>query len=181
MHVTKNKFKSINEKGLGLLETIAALGLAVVVITSLVSLSVYTLRTSNKGKLLLNASKIANEQVELIRAFRDSISWTEFVEGINGTGGTPDCVNGFCHMEIDGSYGLSVQAGSDYTEDSLGVSTQGTPLETEYSFSVSDPINGDGVSATDDVVRIEVLVEWRVGSETKSTRIYTDVSSWRTQ
>lgn len=66
----EKKYKP-NQEGIGLVETIVALGLGVVVLTALVSLSVFTLRTSTRGKLMLEGSKRANEQLELVRAYRD--------------------------------------------------------------------------------------------------------------
>ena len=165
---------SLNEKGFGLVETIAALGLAIIVITSLVSLSVFTLRSSTRGKLLLRGSKYANEQLELVRAHRDHMPWEAFVTDIINNG----CDGARCNMSIDGSYNLTISPGQQ-TEDSGGVN------ELSYSFTVTDPVieSGDNssVSVTDPVLRIEIETLWNVGDEVKSAYIYTDMSNWRTQ
>lgn len=170
-----SKYKNFknSEKGLGLIEVIAALALAVVVITSLVSLSVFTLRSSTRGKLLLQSTKIANTQVELIRAFRDSYTnWGEFIDQIDGGSGTPDCVGGTCHIDVSANT-LNVSSGSG---------TTGTGADAiSYSFQLSDPINNDGVVNTDEIVRVDVLVSYTLGSQSKETRITTDISNWRSE
>lgn len=167
------------EDGLGLIEVIAALGIAVVVVTSLVSLSVFTLRSSNKGKLFLRASKLANQELELVRAYRDSQPWETFVDSAvlaTGTG----CANGNqCHMTINSSQALVISAGS-FTEDPGGLN------EITYYFTVTDPISEAGevnpgaVDSNDPVLRIEVTAMWDFnGENSESTHIYTDVSNWR--
>ncbi len=165
-----------SEKGIGLIETIAALGLAIVVITSLVSLSVYTLRSSGRGKLLLRGSKSANEQLELVRAYRDSRSWTEFVTAVNNS----NCTNtNDCYMSVDSSYNLVMNSGV-FTEEA------GTVNELAYSFSVTDPVqeagdNTNTISIADPVLRINIEVTWRVGNDPQSSHIFTDVSNWRSE
>lgn len=168
-----------NEEGLGLIETIAALGLAVVVVTSLVSLSVFTLRTSNRGKLFLRATKLANQEVELVRAFRDAQLWTDFVNAMLGASCQDTNSDAACSMSIDASKNLTVNSGPTRLD-------VGGLNEITYYFTVSDPISESDdvqagfVDASDPVLRINVTVEWDLGGETQSTNIYTDVSSWRT-
>lgn len=172
--------KNINtESGLGLIETIAALGLAVVVITSLVSLSVFTLRTSNRGKLFLRGTKLANQEVELVRAYRDAQLWTDFVNSMTGASCQDTNPNAACSMSIDASKNLNVTTGATQVD-------VGGLNEITYYFTVSDPISESddvvpgSVDVSDPVLRINVTVEWDLAGETQSTNIYTDVSSWRT-
>lgn len=158
-----------NEKGLGLIETIAALGVAVVVITALVSLSVFTLRSSTKGKLLQRGSKLASNELELVRAYRDrQDSWETFVLAVQGCSQASPC-----HMEIAGT---SLSVGPNelvYDKD--------TAVETGVLFYVTDPINVDGVSTADPVLRITVQTRWKISGQDNFSFIYTDISNWRTQ
>ena len=77
------------QKGFALVEVIAALGVSALVITALISLSISTLRTSLDSELLLEGTKIANREVELVRAYRDGYesedtprSWENFISAI---------------------------------------------------------------------------------------------------
>jgi len=151
------------EKGIALVEVIASIGIAVVVITSLVSLSISTLRTSLKSKLLLEGSKIANRELELVRAYRDnSITWEQFISDVTS------CIAP-CSMKTDGSgitYGLTTE----------------NPNTTEAlvrSFTATTPGGAQLTSGVDNTARISVTVTWTVGGETKGAYLYTDLTSWR--
>ena len=149
------------------METIVALGIAVVVITSLVSLSIYSLRSSLQSKLLLQGTKLANEELERLRAKRDGVSWTDFVNELTGAGGV-GCVASDCNINS----GLIVQSG----QETLG---SGAEAITRY-FRVSNPDpNSNDVDPTVGVLRFSVSVNWRVGSEDRATFIYSDLSNWR--
>ena len=162
--ICKRKNSLKYQSGIALVETIVALGIAIVAITALVSLSVSTLRSSLDSKLLLEGSKIANKQVELVRAYRDGTTWDVFVNAIAG------CSDG-CHM--DSATGNPL----------LGVGESGAGTEkVSFQFTATDsdgnPIN---VLVPPDVVRIKVAVTWAIGDETKGAYIYTDLSNWRSE
>lgn len=160
---------NINEKGIGLVEVIAALGVSVVVLTSLVSLALFTVRSSLESKLLLEGTKLASRELELVRAFRDASNEWE-----NGTDGFLDSVMpctdaaNACHMVY--SPGLSV--------DNSGSATEGTGAETITRQFTATRQDGTPLQSGDEVVRIAVQVSWDVGSETKYARLYTDLTNW---
>jgi Tfp pilus assembly protein PilV len=149
------------QAGIGLIEVIVALGIAVVVITALVSLSVFTLRSSLQSKLLLEGTKIANREIELVRAYRDqSLSWAAFINGMD------NCFTS-CYMSLDG---LVVNSG-------VGVENSG--LEQVEHFFRAESLSGTIVTASDQEVRIEVTARWNIGGELKQTQIFTDLTNWR--
>lgn len=151
------KHKLIDEKGTALVEVIAALGIAIIVITSLVSLSISTMRSSLKSKLLLEGSKIADREIELVRAFRDNnTTWEDpgFLSILACTSLNP------CSMNVDGS-GITP---NPTTEGS------GTEILTR-SFTATD--NGGGI------VRVSVSVTWQVGNDTHGAYVQTDLTNWR--
>jgi len=150
-----------NRKGIGLLEVIAALGITAVVLTSLVSLSVFVLRSSLRGKLLLEGTKISNREIELVRAYRDQpeVSWQAFVGSLSGH----NCGSVHCHMSPNGTEILS----------ELVIRDGGTPQEISYGFLYEDLL-GAG-----EIIRISVEVSWKDAGVTKSTRIYTDFTNWQ--
>ena len=145
---------SKNNKGIGLVETILALGIAVVVITALVSLAVYTLRSSQQSKYLLEGSKLATEHVELLRLYKDSTAWTTF------TGAVGACT-GATHCSTDGSAVVNAPA----------TITLSNNASVQRYFTVTTPATN--------VVRVTSIVEWQVGPDIKKTTIITDISNWR--
>lgn len=155
--------KKRNEKGIALIEVIAALGVTVIVITSLVALSISTLRASLRSKLLLEGTKIANRELELVRAYRDgSVSWSDFVTNVKS------CSAG-CSMKTDGS---GITGGST-------VEGSGTEAITR-SFTATTP-GGAPLSDTDSITRISVSVTWNIGGTVSGAYLYTDLTSWRSQ
>ena len=150
------------EKGIGLVEVIAALGVAVVVITALVSLAIFTLRSSLQSKLLLEATKQANRELELVRAFRDRNDWATFRSSID------DCYGlNPCSMN---NTGTTVNSAENIT---------GTGLKTITRYFVASDVDGSQLSSTDQQARIAVTVYWDVGGEEQTTHVYTDLTNWR--
>jgi Tfp pilus assembly protein PilV len=151
-----------NQRGIGIVEVIAALGLAIIVLTALVSLSLFTIRSSLQSKLMLEGTKLANKELELVRALRDSSAEWE-----NGSTGFLDrmipCDTG-CYMN-----NLVVVSGSD---------TTGTgPEAITKSFRATD-IDGNQLTSGEEIVRISVEIAWNVGTDTKYARLYTDLTNW---
>ncbi len=161
------KIKLNNESGIGIVEVIAALGVSVVVLTSLVALSIFSLRSSLHSKLQLEGTKFANRELELVRAFRDTPPEWE-----NGTDGFLDQVMGCtaaspCHMLFTG--GLTVGSGS---------TTEGNGAETITRQFTASRTDGTQLQSGDETVRISVTVSWEVGTDTKYARLYTDLTNW---
>jgi len=144
-----------HKKGIALVEVVAALGIAVVVITSLVSLAIFTMRSSLRNKLLLEGTKHANKEMELVRAYRDSVSWEDFTSDMSGCGGG-------CY--INDISGLSVGGGTV---------TYGEGLEAVTRYFTA------AVGGGEESVDITATAEWQIGGEDKSTNIYTTLTNWR--
>src|SRR5690606_10904067 len=145
-----NSIKKRDERGIGLVETMLALGIGVIIITSMVSLAIFTMRTSLQNKLNLEGTQLANQEIERVRAFRDSRTWATFLADIDGSNGI-DCFATDCHM-VEGS-SPTVGAG-------VYVIGQGTPQELRRSFRITDQSGGQ-----DALLRISVTVNWRVGAD----------------
>ena len=155
-------FNNPGQKGIALVEVIVALGISLMVITSLVSLSIFTLRTSTQSKLLLEGTKTANSEMELIRAYRDtSVSWEAFVND------TKAC-----------NTGCSIDRTNQTIDYASAVQNAGTLEEITRVFYVTTPAGGELLN-DDQVARITVTISWRVGAQTKSTSVYTDLTNWR--
>lgn len=155
-----------NEKGIGLVEMIMALGVAVIVITAMVSLSVYTLRSSTQSELLFEGSKYANEYLERVRLKRDSETWATFINNIRACTGTGVRPSTFCRIQADGSVTTNAT-------ETFGAN----PAVTRTFTAVNTA--GNQLATTDTVARIRVEVSWSLGGNTRSTYVYTDLSNWR--
>jgi hypothetical protein len=161
------------QRGIALVEVIAALGVSALVITALVSLALSTLRTSLDSKLLLEGTKLANREVEMIRAYRDrsDVSWENFIQGLVAS---ENCVKGaFCHM--DKQFGHPVMG-----EEIIGSGAE----KITVGFYITDPSRDDGLIldpyiSPPQVVRVNVSVKWKIGDKDKGSYIYTDLSNWR--
>ena len=156
------KSAGADNRGIGLIETLLALGLSIIIVTSMVSLAIFTLRASLENKLLLSGTQIANQEIELIRAYRDSRAWDTFTAAVSPPG--LNCFNSDCHMNNSGT--LSVAGGAL-------VINQGSNEEITKSFRLTD-VNNDM-----SLIRVAVTVSWTLGSSTKYTHSYTELSDWR--
>lgn len=154
------KFK--NQSGIGLIEVIAAFGITLIVLTALVSMSVFTLRSSLQSKLLLQGSKLANEELEMARAMRDTTTWESFRTSMEA-----------CTVKCS-----IYSSGSAFTvSQNEEVFSLGTAEETHRYFKISNP-NG-ALDGTENLLRVSVNVSWTLGGQAKNVYIYTDLSNWR--
>jgi len=146
--------KRISNNGIGLVEVILSLGIAVIVITSLVSLAVFTLRASQQSRYLLEGSKLASEEIELVRTLKDkSTTWAIFRNAISGCSAANPCfINSGGTNKVNGKEGIDFM---------------------DRYFYVAQ-------GATDQIYTITAVVEWRFGAGSpKRTVIVSEVSNWR--
>lgn len=156
--------KYINQKGIGLVEVIAALAITLVTITSLVSLALFSMRTSLQSKLTLEGSKMASREMELVRAYRDrSATWADFSTGLTSNGCSGAGV--MCHMLVD-----TVQPASNMIEETVDNQV------VSRGFNATIDPNGTGDS---DVVYVTVTVSWEIAGRTHTTHLYTYLTNWR--
>jgi Tfp pilus assembly protein PilV len=162
----KNKLK-LNKKGLGLVETILALGIAIIVITALVSLSLFTLRSSQQSKYLLEGSKYANEGLEIVRAFRESTTWSDFHNKLLAC----DEAAAQCHIAISGGNFSVVTNAEDLGEPAVSL---------VRFIRVTNLSNGVLTNpTTDNVVKVSVTVRWQIGTQLRYAHTYTHISNWQ--
>ncbi|MBN1162669.1 hypothetical protein JXA34_02915 [Patescibacteria group bacterium] len=167
--MTKN-----NQKGIGLVEVIAALGISVVVITSLVALTIFTLRSSQRSKIALESQKQANKMLEVVRAFRDSVEWA----------GEPDRFLDI--LQTNGCHTSGQACKISTTGDVFTVSNYipqdpmtFTPEQVDTYFTAVDAVNGGLTPGTTTILRVSVYSVTRVGNQVKTHNLYTDLTNWR--
>jgi flagellar basal body-associated protein FliL len=163
--IKSNKGHACRQAGIGLIEVIAALAISIVVITALVSLSLFVLRSSKQSSSLQEATNEANEQMELLRAYRDASTWADFTSnaGIGDCGG-----DDYCYMSIP----LAV--------DNLSAEEQVPTLDNRVvTYFTATDASGGSVSEEDNIVSIEVVSFWNIAGQNKTTSLYTNFSNWR--
>ena len=159
------KFKKTNESGIGLIETLLALGVGIIIITAMVSLSIFTLRASLQNKLQISGTQLASQEIELVRALRDSKdTWKDFTDAVDGTVG-PDCFNNDCYM---------ANAATPTVSSGKGKIAPDTAEEVVKSFRITDQSGGSKT-----LLRVNVSITWKVGTDQKSAHTYTELSDWR--
>lgn len=159
---------SKSESGIGLVETILSIALAIIVLTALVSLSVFTLRSTTISKSQLQASKLANQELELVRACRDvSASWTDFIAAVTL------CFGGTCSMHETDTGGPRCGTAVLYV-DTANPEVLGSGLSSITRYFTLEYHNADP-----DIVKVSVSSTWAVGSASKQTHTYTLISNWQ--
>lgn len=175
MHIKRHSpinFGQNNQKGLGLIEVIAAFSISIVVITSLLSLAITTMRASLNSKLLLEGTKIATREIERVRALRDSsVSWVQFLDDVDSSDG--DGANCTCNAAP------CAKKCSMSLVPSLSVST-GQTVEVIDNQSITHYFNiTKDQYDPDNIARVSVFVDWSIGGIAKSTHVYTDLTNWQ--
>lgn len=195
---TNQSQKLKTQSGMGLVEVIAALGVAILVISSLVALSIFTLRNASQSQLLLKATKDVNRQMELLRAFRDTsaVWYADTGNSFIGTGGVQECDGAANCLVCDGKTAFTSATstcptdGSGYSVVAVsGVSDPATypyrPNEILLLTHVSDSLSSSETSSVvsggvaTQRIRVKVSAYWKVGNSVKNTSVYTDLSNWQ--
>jgi type II secretory pathway pseudopilin PulG len=170
----KSLYSNKNEEGIGLVEVIVSLGIALVVVTAMISLSVFTLRTSTQSELLMESTRMANQQLERVRAARDVYSnvssWGDFYNELVGSNCSETCseedARPACY--IDDSY--TPQA------DSTPPTNSDNSITTCFFVEEVD----DGTGGTDNKrLDVTAVSTWEIGGERKYTHSYTRLSNWQ--
>jgi type II secretory pathway pseudopilin PulG len=175
MKMSKIKEIKLDSKGIGLIEVIAAVAISVIVITALVSLALYTLRSATNSRMLLEGTKLANTQMELVRAVRDlTQDWGDFAMIDDNA----NCGLNPCHIDItqlsasnldDATkmYNLVVLPGVEQFQISIPNSNENAIVEVGFTASESDGI-----------IRVIVTANWNAG-QVQETILQSDFSNWR--
>ncbi len=154
-----------DQAGIGLVEIIISLGVAMVIVTSMVSLAIFTLRTSNESENLMKGSRMVNQHMERIRAFRDEYStWSDFYNLLTGVSCSENCTGTSCFVDDSIIFDRSSSPpGFD------GITTCFYVEEVEDSPGVIDRTKLDVI----------VVATWMSGDERKFTHSYSRLSNWQ--
>ncbi|MBD3366428.1 hypothetical protein GF360_03780 [candidate division WWE3 bacterium] len=144
------------------MEVIIALGVGIIIVTAMVSLAVFTLRTSTVNERLVKGTRLTNQQLERARALRDdyitSATWEDFYLYASGLNCTTDCSD----------------AGSCYINDGISL-VEGLPAASD---GITSCIYFETVSGNTEVINVIAVSTWEIGGETKFTHNYSQLSNW---
>jgi len=141
--------------GQSLLEIIVAVGVAVLLITGLVVGTSVSLRTSQYGQRRSQATKYAQEGIEILRSLRDSMDWDDFIAlDTNGSGATSLCL------------------GND------AVPVPGSNCESNLDTVFARQLLLEWNDA-DDRIELTVIVSWPEGGQTPDVALDTYFTQWR--
>ncbi|HOM78185.1 MAG TPA: hypothetical protein PLT50_03215 [bacterium] len=161
--------------GMGLVEVLLAFGVSIIIITALVSLSTFVLRTANTSSRMMQGTRLVNKEVETIRVVRDifvndpNLSWEDFYNLVQG------CV------AVDASGNACPSATSCYVD--LNYSN----YIRNGSFSVPNEnmtvcfgarLVGPAASPDSDKIDIIAVATWTIGGQKKYAHNYTRLTNW---
>ena len=181
-----------DKRGIGLIEVIAALAIAVIVITALVSMAIFTLRSSLESKLLLESTKQANVELELIRALRDSYPYWDDPADIEGFWDDISACEFIPPTPLPSDFdpcNVSYISNDDrcFIDTSTG-SLHASPAAYRLYPPGANPLSPDKIEIffviqsldmLNQSIRASVYACWNVAGNTRSTSVHTDFTNWQ--
>ena len=147
--------------GQTLVETVAALAVAIIIVAALVGMSVTSLRASNLSRSKAIAAQLLSEETERARIYRDTNSFSGLVAGLSL--GAQVCPVTIGPLYIDS--GQTVVAGSEAVTTSA------------LNFTRSFVACFTNVAAN--VIEISATVSWTDSTGTHPVKSTTYLSNWR--
>jgi len=135
------------EKGQSLIEVLAALGVVVLVILALVTVTTISIRNATFAKNQSLATSYAQEAIEKIREYRDQNSWGDFVANCNNKTamGLPDPSSPFV-----------------LPDPTCNIPETANPcVETDKRCEIKVTVSWDDAKGTHRVVLTTYLAEWQ--------------------
>lgn len=166
LRCSKNK----TEAGIGLVEVMLAFGVAMIIITALVSLSTFVLRSATTSSRMMQGTRLVNKEIETIRAVRDiyindeNLSWEDFYTNVSNCvaidAGGNACPAGSCHVDFNFS--------GDIASGFYSVPNENMTL----------CFGSRQVGADTDKIDIIAVATWSIGGQQKYVHNYTRLSNW---
>lgn len=155
--IINRKWKMENSSnGQSLVEVVVAVALIFTAVVALLGLATASLKGTGFSNNKTKAVKLANEEMELVRAYRDSKAWSLFkINLADNCSGTTD--NDYCSIGDSGFLTLEEDA------ESRGIFTR-------Y-------FTGEVVS--DDKVKITIYVTWQSHGEDQEVTISSVLTNWQ--
>ncbi len=166
-----------NQEGLGLMEVILAFGVSIIVVTALVSLATFVLRSSTESSRMMQATRLANQELERIRVVRDlyiadeDLNWSDFYNAIRDCAfSDPPCGEGSATCSID----LTVAGTQNFIQYGNPPETDGITVCFAFREIRTQPDDSIDTNKAD----IIAIGTWVLGGERKYVHNYTRLSNW---
>ncbi len=165
----------LSQRGQGLVETLIAVAVAIIVVTALISLAVFALRNSRQSSYTSQATQISSNQLELLRSYRDlpATTWSIFTGLIASCDGT---LPASCSATIPIGDKCFFPSGSTTPTTASSTANIAT-LPFSYYFVLS--CTSAPCNSTGGTVRASVYVTWTVGGKTECIYNNTEYTNWR--
>ena len=160
-----------SEEGQGLVETLLAASVSIIVVTALVALWVFALRNSRQSTYIAQATQIAQAQLEYARSYRDSNTWSQFLTAFYNNNTSTCLTASHCYFDMLTS-GL-------FTTGAAGTNVSPFTYYIISSCPSPSPATCSDTSYNDDVIRITAIVSWSLGGKTERVYNTTDFTNWR--
>jgi type II secretory pathway pseudopilin PulG len=154
-----------DHKGQTLVEVVVALGVVILLVTGLITGTVFSLKASQNSRARSLATKYVQEAIEIARKDRE-ISWYNFTS-LSGDYCMPE--NSISFLEAPVHSGTCNQ--SDYIKlDSPQIVFIRT---VKFDSIAAVP------SVNPDLIRVTATVTWKEGDTTRTSQATTDFTNWR--
>ena len=152
------------ESGQSLVEVVVAVGLILTAVVALLSLATASMKSSGFGVTKAQATKLANEEIELVRAYRDSqMYWSYF---------WADVVTDASNCTTGGSRRCCIN-------DSGALLTVTKTEETILPFTRYFNVEDISVGGANNRLRVVVRVEWVDQSGDHEVKIDAILADWQ--
>ncbi len=143
-----------NNFGQSMIETLIALGIAVLIIVALVQSIVTSVKNTQFAKNQTLATRYSQEGIEWVRSTRDVLGWPSFYNSLNGR---TKCIGGSDYIDWSSTFPCSINAGDIFSRQAV----------------FSDP-EGSG-----NQILIAITTSWTDTSGTHKSQQQTVLSRWQ--
>lgn len=149
----------INQSGQTLIETVAAMAVAVIMVAALVGLGILAVRTAMTAKKKAISTRLANQAMEATRIYRD-------------TGGYSELSNGCLTIQSDGS--IDEETGPGLCTPAF---PKVHPLNDDFQYKIEISEKSGECENTCRV--INVVVQWVDAGGTHPVELETYLTDWK--
>jgi Tfp pilus assembly protein PilV len=167
-------------RGFTLIETFVAISILLVSLVGPLSIAAKSLQSAYYSRDEITASYLAEEGLEYVRAVRDQNYLTgnaDWLAGLDGTSGAPNCVNAFCtvdYVHFKAAACAGTCTGTPLVIDAAGLYNQQTGNTSIYTRA----LNIHTIAGAPNEVDVEVTVSWQAGTIARSFIISEHLFSW---